>query len=310
MTRYVLRRLLYAVISIFAVVTIVFALTRLSGNTAQLMAPPNSSKEEIARVEKSLGLDRPLVVQYGNYLSNLVHGDLGESASFHRPVRDLIGTALPNSMKLGVAAFAFAFVVGGILGTLSALRPGSLVDRFARGVALVGQSVPAFGIAIVLVLIFSVRLQWFPAYGMGGWRNLVLPAIALGWLPLAAICRMVRAAVLEVLGAEHVMFEKSKGIDKPTFLRHVLRNASLPIITLSAIQLGWLISGGVVIETIFAWPGTGQLAVQAIANRDYNIVQGVALVVTAIFVMLLFIVDISYGWLDPRTRGTLNVRRT
>jgi ABC-type dipeptide/oligopeptide/nickel transport system permease component len=305
---YVARRLAYALLSVFAVVTVVFVLTRASGNTAELMAPPNSSPEEIARVEKDLGLDRPLVAQFGTYLRDLSHGDLGESATYRRPVRDLIADALPNSALLGLAAFVFALVVGGAIGTISALRPGSIADRSGKGVALLGQSVPSFWLAIVLVLIFAVKLGWFPAYGMGTWRHLVLPAVALGWLPLAAICRLTRSSMLEVLRTDHVTFEKSKGIGRVAFLRHVIRNASLPVVTLSAIQLGWLISGAVVIETVFSWPGTGQLAVQAITNRDYAVVQGVALVVTAIFVLLLFIVDISYGWLDPRTRSALRVR--
>ncbi|MFT3851445.1 MAG: ABC transporter permease [Ilumatobacteraceae bacterium] len=302
MIRYTLGRLAQAVLAVWAVVTIVFCLTRLSGNTAELMAPPQATPEDVAAIEHNLGLDRSLVVQYGKYLWNLLHGDLGESFSYRQPVSSLLATALPKSIELGLVAFAFALVVGGALGTLSAFRAGSIVDRSAKGVALLGQSVPAFWFGIVLVYVFSIKLGWVPPFGYGSWKQIVLPAIALGWLPLAGIGRLTRSAVLEVLQSDHTTFERSKGISTRELVAHTLRNASLPVVTLAGIQLGWLISGTVVIETLFAWPGTGQLAIQAINSRDYAVVQGVALVVTAIFVFLLFLVDLSYGWLDPRVR--------
>lgn len=302
MLQYTARRLIQAVIVILAVVTVVFVLSRASGNTAELMAPMQASDQDIAKLEASLGLDDPIYVQYGNYLGDLVTGDLGESFSFRQPVTSLIADALPDSMLLGAAAFTFALVVGGAIGVISAVKAGTWIDSVGKGIALLGQSVPAFWFGIVLVLLFSIKLGWLPPYGSGSLQHLVLPSIALGWLPLAALTRLIRSAMLEVLRAEHSTFERSKGVKPIVFLRHTLRNASLPVVTLAGMQLGWLISGTVVIEMLFAWPGTGQLAIQAINSRDYPVVQGVALVVTVIFVGLLFLVDVSYGLLDPRVR--------
>ncbi len=181
--------------------------------------------------------------------------------------------------------------------------PGGWIDHVGKGLALAGQSVPSFWLAILLVLVFSVRLDWFPPFGQGGWKHLVLPAIALGAFALASLARLTRSAVLEVMRKDHTLFMNGpRGCRRRNLVVHTLRNASLPIVTLAGILLGTLISGAVIVETIFAWPGVGQMAIQGINSRDYNVVQGVVLVNTAIFVVLLFIVDVSYGLLDPRVR--------
>jgi peptide/nickel transport system permease protein len=290
-----------AIIVLLVVATVVFLLSRASGNIATLMAPPDAGPEVVKQIEKTLGLDKPLVVQYVNYLKDLAHGDLGNSFAYRQPVLDLIKTALPNTAKLGLAAFAFA-LLGIPIGVLSAMRPGGVFDSFGKGLALLGQSVPSFWLGILLVIFFSVHLGWFPAFGPGGWDHLVLPAIALGWYPLASMARLSRSAVLEVLTKDHTLFERAKGVAPHTMLIHTMRNASLPIVTLAGIQLGFLFSGAIIIESLFAWPGVGQLAIQAINSRDYPLVQGVVLVNTLIFVILLLIVDLSYGFLDPRVR--------
>ena len=308
MLRYTLVRLGQAVIVLLAVVTIVFLLSRMSGNTAEILAPPEATPEQVEELKHALGLDRPLPVQYVDYLGDLVRGDLGNSFSYRAPVADLITTALPNSITLGVFAFAFAFTFGITIGTLSALKPGGWFDRFGKGVALLGQSVPSFWLGIVLVLVFAVRLGWLPAFGSGNISYVILPAVALGWYPLASLARLTRSAVIEVLRKDHTLFERAKGVSPGRLVVHTLRNASLPVVTLAGIQLGYLISGTVIIETLFAWPGVGQLAIQGIQSRDYNVVQGIVLVNTTIFVGLLFLVDISYGFLYTRvlrqTRGS------
>ena len=302
MLRYTLVRAGQGLIVLLAVVTIVFLLARVSGNPAEVMAPPDAGPEAVAEMERSLGLDRPLIVQYGNYLTDLAQGDLGDSFSYRAPVRDLVTEAMPNSITLGFFAFLFAATFGISIGVLAALRPDSWFDRIGKGIALLGQSVPLFWLGILLVLVFAVNWQVLPPFGSGSFKHVILPAIALGALPLASITRLTRSSVIEVQRKDHTLFERAKGVSVPTMLLHVLRNASLPVVTLAGIQLGWLISGTVVIETLFAWPGAGSLAIQAVQSRDYNVIQGVVLMNTAIFVGLLFLVDISYGLLDPRVR--------
>jgi peptide/nickel transport system permease protein len=303
MFRYTLVRLGQAILVLFVVATVVFALSRASGNVADLMVPQDAPPDTRAQIEKNLGLDKPITVQYVRYMKDLAHGDLGDSFAYRRDVRGLIFHALPNTIELGVAAFAFAGLIGVAIGVASATRPGGVIDKLGKGLALTGQSIPSFWLAILLVLIFAVKLEWLPPFGQGGWKHMVLPAVSLGAFSLASLTRLTRSAVVDVLRRDHTMFERAKGVSSPRMVVHTLRNASLPIITLAGIQLGTLISGAVIIETIFAWPGVGQMAIQAINSRDYNVVQGVVLVNTAIFVVLLFLVDISYGFLDPRVRS-------
>jgi len=303
MLRYVLVRLAQAILVLWVVATVVFLLSRASGNVADLMAPPDAPPETVAQIEKNLGLDQPLIVQYGRYMKDLIHGDLGESFAYREDVTTLIGKALPNTIELGLCAFAFAAFFGVSIGVISATRPGGWVDNIGKGLALAGQSVPSFCLGILLVLVFSVKLGWLPPFGKeGGLDHFILPAIALGAYALASLTRLTRSAVLEVQRKDHTVFLKAKGVATARMIVHTLRNASLPIVTLAGILLGGLFSGAVIVETIFAWPGVGQMAIQGLNSRDYNVVQGVVLVNTAIFVMLMFLVDISYGLLDPRVR--------
>ncbi len=302
MLRYTLVRLGQGLVVLLVVVTVVFVLGRASGNLAEIMAPPEANAEQVAELERSLGLDRPLVVQYVDYLGDLLRGDLGESFSYRAPVSDLISEALPNSLKLGVVAFAFAAGLGVAIGFRSARHPGGWFDRIGKGIALLGQSVPSFWLAILLVMVFAVNLQWFPPFGNDSPKSVVLPAIALGGYALAAFTRLTRSAVIEVQRRDHTLFMRAKGVSPGRLRVHTLRNASLPIVTLAGIQLGAMFSGAVIIETIFAWPGVGQLAIQGVYSRDYTLVQGVVVVNTVIFILLLFIVDLSYGLLDPRVR--------
>lgn len=302
MLRYLLARLGQAVLVLFVVATVVFSLSRASGNAADLFIPQDATDEIREQVRQNLGLDKSIPAQYVDYMQNLAQGDLGQSFAYRRDVKGLILDALPNTILLGVTAFLFGSLIGVAMGVLSATRQGTWIDNFGKGIALIGQSVPQFFVGILLVIFFAVNLNIFPPFGKGGISHLVLPAVTLGLYPLASLTRLTRSAVIEVLRRDHTLFERAKGVSSFRLVAHTLRNASLPIVTLAGIQLGGLFSGAVIVEQIFAWPGVGQLVIQGINSRDYNVVQGVVLVNTAIFVVLLFVVDVSYGLLDPRVR--------
>jgi peptide/nickel transport system permease protein len=302
MAGYVARRLLQGLIVIIAAASLVFVLARLSGNPAILMAPPGATDAQVKAISQSMGLEDPLYVQYARFLRDVFAGNLGDSLIQRKPVRDIVFHAAPFTLTLALAAYLFASLVGVSLGTLAALRVGSWVDQSATAVGLIGQSVPSFWLGMLLIMLFAVKLGLLPPFGPGTPDHIILPMLTLAAYPLAAITRLTRSATLEVLRADHTVFERSKGVSEVTFLSHVLRNASLPVVTLSGIQLGALISATIIVETLYAWPGLGQLVVQSVAVRDYGIVQGVVLVDTTIFVILNLLVDLSYGVLDPRVR--------
>jgi peptide/nickel transport system permease protein len=300
--QYAARRLAQALIVILAAVTVVFVLARLSGNPAQLLAPEGASPADIAAIAQRLGLNEPMYVQYLHFLSSVARFDFGQSSQFQAPVTSLIIKALPYTFVLGAVAFAFAAIAGLALGIVAAMTAGRWIDSATRYVALLGQSVPVFWLGVLLVLVFAVKLHWLPAFGSGSPEHLILPAIALGLRPLASIARLTRSATLEVLRAEHTRFERSKGVSQAVLITHIFRNVSIPVITLGGIQLGDLLAGSVVVETLFGWPGLGLLAIQAVSNRDYAVVQAVVMVATLIYVALNLAIDLSYGWLDPRIR--------
>ena len=310
MIAYTFRRVLQAIVVMWVVVTVVFLLERLSGNAADVLAGGRATASELAEITKSLGLDQPLYVQYVRFLGQLVHGDLGISYIYHIPVTSLIGTAFPYSAELAVLGFSIAAVFGVGLGMVAALRSNSWIDTSVKTLALVGQSVPTFWLGLLLILLFAVTLRWLPVFGLGGFNNLLLPSLTLCATPLAEIARLTRSSTLEVLRADHIMFERSKGVSNLTLIRHLMRNAALPVITLLAIELGGLLAGTVVVETLFAWPGLGQLAINSVRVRDYSVIQGIVLFEAVIFVFINLLVDLSYGLLDPRVRlGTVNPRR-
>jgi peptide/nickel transport system permease protein len=302
MIKYTLQRFAQSLIVILAVVTVVFLLVRLSGNPARVIAPLGATHADIVAISNRLGLQNPLYVQYLTFLSQLVRGDFGTSYGFQTSVGQLLTTALPYTAELAVVAFAFASIVGVSLGTIAAVKSGTWVDGVARFIGLIGQSVPVFWLGIVFVLVFSVKLRLLPSFGAGSPDHLILPALALSLRPMASITRLSRSATLEALRADYTLFERSKGVKQSVLMRHLLRNMSLPVITLTGIQLADLLSGSVVIETLFGWPGMGLLAIQAINLRDYTVVQGVVTVDTIIVVLMNLLVDLSYGWLDPRVR--------
>src|SRR3954451_2887869 len=243
MVRYTLVRLAQAILVLWVVATVVFLLSRASGNVADLMVPQDAPPETQAQIEHNLGLDQPLINQYADYMKDLAHGDLGQSFAYRTDVRSLIFNALPNTIELGACAFGFAAVIGIALGVRSAMRPGRGADKAGKGLALAGQSVPSFWLGILLVMVFAVKLNWLPPYGQGGWKHLVLPSIALGAFALASLTRLSRSSVLEVMRKDHTQFERAKGVSSSRLVVHTLRNASLPIVTLAGILLGTLFSG-------------------------------------------------------------------
>lgn len=303
MIRFLLVRAAQAVVVLLVVSAVAFGLAHLSGDPARLMAPAGASDEDIAQLQRALGLDRPLWEQYADFVLGAARGDLGQSLSFRQPVWDLIASRVPATAELGVAAMGIATVLGLPLGVVAAARHGGLIDAVLRTGALLGQSVPLFWLGLVMIMTFALNLGWFPSSGRGDLSYLVLPAVTLSIYPLSQILRLTRAEVLETLHADFIRTARSKGVSEFAVLgRHALRNAVLPVITVIGLQLGAVLGGAILTETIFAWPGLGRLAVQAVAARDYPLLQGIVVVLSASFIFINALVDILYAVADPRVR--------
>ncbi len=297
-------RLFRTLVSLWLVSTVVFVVMRLSGDPVPLLLPPDAPIAEMERVRRDLGLDRSLPVQYGVFLSNVLRGDFGRSIHFRQPAMEVARSYLRATFELGLVAFAVAVVVAFPIGVLSAVRRNSVLDHAAMGFALVGQSAPTFFIGILLILVLALRLDLFPTSGRGDWRHLVLPALTLGAFTMASIARITRSAVLEVLRADFVRTARAKGVAETWVVtKHTLRNAALPILTITGLQFGTLLGGAVVTETVFAWPGIGRLAIQSIYNRDYPVVQATVFVAAVLFIAINLALDVLYGVLDPRARA-------
>jgi peptide/nickel transport system permease protein len=296
-------RLLRAVIALWLVSTVVFVVMRLSGDPVPLLLPPDAPRSEIFRVRAELGLDRPLPVQYAIFLGNALRGDFGRSLHFREPAVRVVAGYLGATFELGLTAFALAALVALPIGIVSAVRRNSLVDQVSMTLALVGQSAPTFFIGILFILVISLQLGWLPTSGRGDWRNLVLPALTLGAFAMASIARLTRSAMLEVLRADFIRTARAKGVAETlVIVKHALKNAAVPIVTVTGLQFGTLLGGAVVTETVFAWPGIGRLAIQSIYNRDYPVVQCTVFVSAVLFIVINLLIDVLYGLLDPRVR--------
>jgi peptide/nickel transport system permease protein len=297
-------RLFRALIALWLVSTVVFVVMRLSGDPVPLLLPPDAPIAEMERVRRDLGLDQPLPVQYGIFLAAVVRGDFGRSIHFRQPAMEVAASYLRATFELGLVAFAVSLAVAFPIGVLSAVRRNSALDHAAMGLALIGQSAPTFFIGILFILVLSLRLDLFPTSGRGDWRHLVLPALTLGAFTMASIARITRSAVLEVLRADFVRTARAKGVSEAGVVaKHTLRNAALPILTITGLQFGTLLGGAVVTETVFAWPGIGRLAIQSIYNRDYPVVQATVFMGAALFIVINLVLDVLYGALDPRARA-------
>ncbi|MFN0148885.1 MAG: ABC transporter permease [Dehalococcoidia bacterium] len=305
MARYVVIRLGFAMVTVVGVSIIVFALARLSGDVASTLISPETARnpELFEKARHDLGLDKSYPEQYGIWVGNMLQGDFGESIVFKRPTLELYGDKFPFTLRLAAVAFAFSVVVAIPIGVTSALRPGSIWDRAATGFALMGQAAPSFFVAILLIFFLSVKLGWLPTSGPGGFKYYLMPALSLSWFSIAALARLTRSAMLEVLDRDHIKLARLNGVPERRIIwRHALKNAAIPVLTLSSLQFVFFISGSVVIETIFAWPGIGQLSIQAIRSRDYPMVQTVVLLTSSLVVLTTLFVDLVYAWVDPRIR--------
>lgn len=304
MTRYLIRRLLLTIPVLFGVATLVFSLIHLvPGDPVQAMLGDSASPQDIAELRGRLGLDRPLLVQYGAFLKGVTRGDLGASLRTNQAVTAAIMERMPATLELALAAMSVAILISIPLGILAAVRAGTRVDLAATTLALVGISMPNFWLGPLLAILFSVTLGWLPVSGRGTPAHLVLPAITLG-APLAAVlARMTRASVIEELRELYVLAARARGVSRArAVLRHAFRNSLIPIVTVLGLQFGAVLTGAVITETIFAWPGVGRLLIQSISFRDYPLVQGCILLIAITYVTMNLLTDLVYGLLDPRIR--------
>jgi peptide/nickel transport system permease protein len=316
MRTFVVRRLFYMALSIVAATAIVFALSRMAGDPRLLYAKPGGygvSEEAYEALGRKLGLDKPLVVQYFMWLGRMLRGDLGNTLLDEKPVSRVLGEKVGATLQLGMAAWLFATLVGVPLGVLSAVKRGTVWDYIGRGFALFGQALPAFWVGIMAILLFAVELGWFPSGTRGThrgfplvWENLrfyIMPAITLGWLAAAGYLRLTRSAMLEVLDSEFIKLARAKGVNGwKVIWKHAFRNALIPPLTFSALLMAGFITGAVVVETVYAWPGVGRMAVEAVHNNDFPVLTGSVLMFTLVFVTVNFLADLAYAFIDPRIR--------
>jgi peptide/nickel transport system permease protein len=305
MSRYALRRLLQTIPTVLVVTVLVFLMLQLvPGDPASVfLGEKRSTPELLAQVRHEMGLDRPLYVQYFSYLSGVLHGDFGKSLFNKQPVLGQILAALPPTLELALTSLLISTVLGTVLGIVSALKHNTWIDTLSMGFALIGVSMPVFWMGLLMILIFSVRLKWFPPLGNGGLDRLVLPAMALGLLSSATLARVVRSSMLDVLSEDYVRTARAKGLrERAVVIRHALRNALIPAITVLGIQFGALLSGAVITETIFARKGLGRMYVESILNKDMPMIQGLTLMLAFWVMITNIIVDLSYAVLEPRIR--------
>jgi len=303
MKSYLLRRGWQSLLVLFGVSVVVFLILHLTGDPALLLLPPDATAEDVARFRRAMGFDDPVAVQYLRFLKGALRGDFGESLRHGEPAMGLVLERLPATLELAGAGLLIALCLAIPAGIVSAVRRNTPVDYISTIVALLGQAMPTFWLGIMLILVFSVRLNWLPSSGRGELEHLVLPAITLGLFTTARITRLTRSGMLEVLSQDYIRTARAKGVSEPPVVwKHALKNASIPIVTIVGIELGTLLGGSVITETIFAWPGVGRLSVQAIFNRDYPVVQAAVFLLASTFVLVNFFVDVVYTYLDPRIR--------
>jgi ABC-type dipeptide/oligopeptide/nickel transport system permease component len=301
MTKFIIRRSVHAVFVIVAVVLLVFAMMFLSGDPTLLLLPPDASPADIAAFSKQMGFDQPFLVQFTRFAGRLLVGDFGQSWRFQDSALTVVLERLPATLELAIAALALSLAVALPVGVVSAVRKDSKLDTISMVLALFGQSVPGFWLGLMLILVFAVDLGWLPTSGRMGLQYVILPAVSLGLALAGRNARLVRSCMLEVLNEDYIRTARAKGLSEWRVInKHALKNALLPIITIVGLELGSLLGGAVITETVFSWPGVGLLAVQAIAGRDYPVVQAVIIVSSLGFILINLMVDLLYARLDPR----------
>jgi peptide/nickel transport system permease protein len=301
--RFVLARLLQSLVALAILSVVVFVLARATGDPLQMILPMSASEEDYANARRYLGLDRPYVEQYFSFAGKVLIGDFGTSLRARRPVIELIQERLPNSLRLAGFAMAVSLSLAFPLGVMAAVKKGTGVDRAAQVIAVLGQSLPTFWVAIVLVEVVAGRLQWLPAGGIDGFSSYVLPGFTLGWFVVAGLMRLLRSGMLEVLDSEYVKLARMKGVvERRVVWLHALKNALIPVVTFAGIYFAILVTTAIVVETVFAWPGLGRLAYEGITSRDFPVIQAVVLTTAAIVAAVNLGVDCLYAVIDPRIR--------
>jgi ABC-type dipeptide/oligopeptide/nickel transport system permease component len=302
---YIIRRTCYSLITLVILSFTIFAVVRMTGDPAVLMAEPGARPEDLARVREQWGLNRPWPVQYASFMQNVLRAELGKSFNYRLPVSELYLQRLPNSLQLALAATLISILIGVPAGLLSAVRVNGLWDNVGKILALMGLSIPGFWLGLVLILVFAVWLRWLPTSGAGDWRHLILPSIALGWYFAASLLRLTRSSMLDVLRSEYIKLARLKGLPEALVIAmHAFKNALIPVFTLAGVNLVIMINAAVVIEVIFAWPGIGRLLFEGIFQRDFPLVQGVVIMAGFMIVGVNLLVDILYAVIDPRIRLT------
>ena len=297
------RRALLALLVTLTVLTISFMLTRLTGDLAIAIAGPQASEADVEVIRKAYGLDRPLLVQFFAWVTDAARGDLGRSFFYQEDVTKLIAARLPVTLTLGLTGLSIAILTAIPLGIVAAMREGSLLDRGIMTVAVVGQAMPSFWLGLTLVIFFGLKLQWFPISGVESWDGYVLPGVVLAFSAVPALMRLTRSGMVDALASDYIRTARAKGLSRPAIvLKHALRNAAMPVVAISAVQLGFMLSGSIVIETVFSLHGVGYLGWEAIGKNDFPVVQRVVLFLATVFVVLTLLADLLNAALDPRLR--------
>ena len=297
------RRALLALLVTLTVLTVSFMLTRLTGDLAIAIAGPQASQADVDIIRKAYGLDRPLMVQFFAWVTSAAQGDLGRSFFYQEEVTKLIGARLPVTLTLGLTGLTIAICTAIPLGIIAAMREGSLLDRGIMTIAVIGQAMPSFWLGLTLVIFFGLKLQWFPISGVETWDGYVLPGVVLSFSSIPALMRLTRSGMVDALASDYIRTARAKGLSRPAIvLKHALRNAAMPVVAISAVQLGFMLSGSIVIETVFSLHGVGYLGWEAIGKNDFPVVQSVVLFLATVFVVLTLLADLMNAALDPRLR--------
>ena len=303
MRRYLFIRVFHSLITLLVVSFLVFGMGRLSGNPLDILLPEDATQEQYDRLNQRWGFDKPIIVQYWKFIQNAVQGDLGDSLVKPDSAMELVAERLPATIQLALFSLAISTVIAVPIGVLAAVKRDTPLDYFGKIIALLGQSVPSFWLGLMLMWVFAVKLDWLPATGTGSIKNMIMPAIALGWFQVAAVMRLLRSSMLDVLDSEYVKLARIKGLNENMVIwKHCLRNAAIGPLTYYGVIAGILLTGSVITEQVFQWPGTGLLAIEAVRNRDFPVLQAVIIVFAGIFVACNLVVDVLYVYLDPRIR--------
>ena len=305
MLRFLARRLIVALLVAATVLTLSFILTRLSGDLAISIAGPNATQQDVEMVRRAYGLDRPLVVQFFDWVGRAAVGDFGESYFFKERTATLIASRMPVTLTLGLTGLAIALAVSIPLGVLAATRENTGLDRAVQAVALVGQAMPSFWLGLLLMITLGLQLGWLPISGTGSWQHYVMPGIVLAFSAIPALTRLTRAGMIQALGSDYIRTARAKGLSRASILlKHALRNAAIPVVAIAAVQLGFMLGGSIVIESVFALHGVGFLAWESIGKNDFPVVQAVVMVLAIIYICLTLLADILNALLDPRLRSS------